>query len=285
MYGSADPEAGKAAKKIKYAKFHAARILRALKDGTDLNPPAAAPEPEEEAQPLLLPSAPAPGPPPRPTLEEVPDESFDLARAGISPQPPQPRPTFEEVPDESFGLERAGISPQPPQPPQPHFEDPVFPHQPHAPPPPVSPPDITFSTAPAHSGYFPPVPEVRELATPELAPTTMGPANTVFPERMSYGGGHPSSPPRAPSAPSAPPFQFAPPPPAPAHHYQQPAHVHTHVPPPPPPPIAQQQKKEVGQEDIAQAQKYAKWAISALDYEDVDNAILQFRRALHTLGA
>lgn len=233
-----------------------------------MNPPTAAPEPEEEAQPpLLLPSAPAPGPPPRPTLEEVPDESFDLARAGISPQPPPP--------------------PQPPQPqlPQSPFEDPVFPHQPHAPPRAVSPPDILFSTAPAHSGYFPPAPEVREPATPGLAPTTAGSANTAFPERVGYGGGHPSSPPRAPSAPSAPPFQFTPPPPAPIYHYQQPVHVHTHVPPPPPPPIAQQQKKEVGQEDIVQAQKYAKWAISALDYEDVDNAILQFRRALQTLGA
>jgi vacuolar protein sorting-associated protein VTA1 len=48
------------------------------------------------------------------------------------------------------------------------------------------------------------------------------------------------------------------------------------------PPVA---RKELKQEDIVQAQKYAKWAISALDYEDVDNAILQFRSALASLGA
>ena len=37
--------------------------------------------------------------------------------------------------------------------------------------------------------------------------------------------------------------------------------------------------------DIAKAQKLAKWAISALDYEDVDNAVLQLRNALAALGA
>lgn len=55
------------------------------------------------------------------------------------------------------------------------------------------------------------------------------------------------------------------------------------------PPSSQQQeykpRKEVTPEDMAKAQKFAKWAVSALDYEDVENAIEQFRNGLKALGA
>lgn len=36
---------------------------------------------------------------------------------------------------------------------------------------------------------------------------------------------------------------------------------------------------------MSQAQKHAKWAISALNFEDVPTAIRELRRALDTLGA
>jgi vacuolar protein sorting-associated protein VTA1 len=36
---------------------------------------------------------------------------------------------------------------------------------------------------------------------------------------------------------------------------------------------------------MAQAQKHAKWAISALNFEDVPTAVRELRRALETLGA
>jgi vacuolar protein sorting-associated protein VTA1 len=36
---------------------------------------------------------------------------------------------------------------------------------------------------------------------------------------------------------------------------------------------------------IAKAQKHARWAISALNFEDVDTAIRELRGALETLGA
>jgi vacuolar protein sorting-associated protein VTA1 len=36
---------------------------------------------------------------------------------------------------------------------------------------------------------------------------------------------------------------------------------------------------------MVQAQKHAKWAISALNFEDVNTAVMELRRALQSLGA
>jgi vacuolar protein sorting-associated protein VTA1 len=36
---------------------------------------------------------------------------------------------------------------------------------------------------------------------------------------------------------------------------------------------------------IAKAQKHARWAISALNFEDADTAVKELRAALKTLGA
>jgi vacuolar protein sorting-associated protein VTA1 len=41
----------------------------------------------------------------------------------------------------------------------------------------------------------------------------------------------------------------------------------------------------VDDEAIAMAQKQARWAISALNYEDIDTAVKELRNALNTLGA
>lgn len=50
------------------------------------------------------------------------------------------------------------------------------------------------------------------------------------------------------------------------------------------PPPVQRVVKEVTPEDMAKAQKHARWAVSALDYEDVETAIKQFRLGLQMLG-
>lgn len=257
------------AKKIKYAKFHAARILKALKDGGDPNPPP--PQLEERA----------PSPPPRPTLEEVPDEEFSQGPGNVSLHD-------ESTPvDLSSPYQPSSFLPAPP----PRPLDSVSPQE--------------LPDAPTHGGYFPPVPTIHEPSSPGLSPVTMGPANTVFPD-IAHENTYrfPSPPP--PTLPSAPPFQpvpqqppyspppqlpYAPPPPP-----QQPPYQPTHSAPPPQPVYHQQQinthipppapaRPQLREQDISQAQKYAKWAISALDYEDVDNAILQLRNALATLGA
>lgn len=41
----------------------------------------------------------------------------------------------------------------------------------------------------------------------------------------------------------------------------------------------------VDEEAIAKAQKHARWAISALNYEDMPTAVKELREALKTLGA
>jgi len=41
----------------------------------------------------------------------------------------------------------------------------------------------------------------------------------------------------------------------------------------------------VDEESITKAQKHAKWAISALNYDDIPTAVKELRAALKTLGA
>lgn len=69
--------------------------------------------------------------------------------------------------------------------------------------------------------------------------------------------------------------QQPPPPAAQQQHFRNAQHV--------PPPV-QRVAKEVTSEDMAKAQKHARWAVSALDYEDVETAIKQFRLGLQILG-
>jgi vacuolar protein sorting-associated protein VTA1 len=48
---------------------------------------------------------------------------------------------------------------------------------------------------------------------------------------------------------------------------------------------APRQKFEPDDVAIAKAQKHARWAISALNFEDADTAVKELRAALETLGA
>ncbi|KAF8544298.1 Vta1 like-domain-containing protein [Trichophaea hybrida] len=242
------------ARKIKYVKFHAARILKALKEGSDLNPPA--PEPETRAPQL---------PPPPPTLEEVPDESFDLAPRISEPPPHNEAPRSFEIPDVLMTSPSPVIQ-VPSSPPFASLPLRSFPPTQE----PVSPDE-----APSHASYFPPVQKVHE-PSPGLSPITLVPTNTTFPD-MGYDHIYRDPSPPMSSITAAPQYQPTHFTPQPVHYQQQ---VHAHIPPPP-----AVRRKELKEEDFVQAQKYAKWAISALDYEDVDNAILQFRSALATLGA
>jgi vacuolar protein sorting-associated protein VTA1 len=224
-----DEEDEELAKKIRYAKWHAARILKAIKEGGEINPPPAV---DHETRP--------------------------------------PPTTVEEVMDEGEPLQMD--------------QDPLVQNE-------------YFPPAPA----APTVPEIHEPSAPTLAPSSMGAANTAFPD-MGFEHTHlpppPSSPPAAaaaahpqpsawpppgafqpqqPSAYHSPPatstFQSAPPPPQPRQQY------------PPPQTHGHYQPVDVSEEDIAKAQKSAKWAISALDYDDVETAVKQLRQALALLGA
>ncbi|KAF8899040.1 Vta1 like-domain-containing protein [Infundibulicybe gibba] len=90
-----------------------------------------------------------------------------------------------------------------------------------------------------------------------------------------------------PLLPTAPPLLPSPPPPphVPLHAYEAPhPHPPSHyapLPPPPPPPPAE---IALTPAVIAKAQKHCRFAISALDYEDAEQARKELRAALLTLG-
>ncbi|KAI5847168.1 Vta1 like-domain-containing protein [Morchella snyderi] len=261
-------------KKIKYGKFHATRILKAIQAGHDPNPskpatPEPAPIVHTEPPPDIYGNQHTEPPPDiygNQHTEPPPDIYGNASRP--------PAPSIEEVPDESVDLEprlaRTSLHPTPPPAPQ----TPVFP----------SPPGSPKKT---HE-YLPEVPTVHEPSAPSLFPTTMGPANTSFPDISPY---NPPQPPQAPyvQAPYArPPLQnpYAQPPYAPSPYSQSPPPLsHYHQAPTPTPAAPPKKVKKVTPEEMTKAQKHARWAISALDYEDVETAIAQFRLGLQLLGA
>lgn len=87
--------------------------------------------------------------------------------------------------------------------------------------------------------------------------------------------------------PYTPPVQQTPyqPPQPPQPHHQPPPQ--RHIPPAPVPVAAPIRKDQLIVDDmaIAKAQKHARWAISALNFEDAETAVRELRDALKTLGA
>ena len=100
------------------------------------------------------------------------------------------------------------------------------------------------------------------------ASLTPGPINGLESPQDFYTQ-QPSAPPPAPVRAFAPPVAAQPPPPA----------VHQSFPP------ARTGAYRTDDESVAQAQKHAKWAISALNFEDVNTAVKELRIALEALGA
>jgi len=140
-------------------------------------------------------------------------------------------------------------------------------------------------TSDTSNEYSPQVPIVYEPSAPSLSPSTMSAANTGFPEMHAQ---HPLNTHYPPStlgaAPLVPPQGYN-------YNTNQPASYYSHSPvpvqqPPLPTPSQPVMKQHLpNEEDILRAQKHAKWAISALDYEDIDTAIKEFRQGLERLGA
>ncbi|KAI9835807.1 MAG: hypothetical protein M1837_003594 [Sclerophora amabilis] len=330
------PEAEIAAK-IKFAKYHAVRIAKAVKAGEDPNlsnpaPEPAAPEtvldPEDPEVQLL--DTPPPGKVDRQaqrqaSVEEVPDEHDRIQRSlaarssldeslhpsrssSIPPQPTNlhiPSPPSQLINGESVNYASGAgeVSPLEPSPTAPqgpvgggYFPDvPTFTSEMGA---------SNMPTAPAGGpSISPPAPDFPDASQPPPSSTSFGrpppsPDLTSQPTLSSHPP--PISPPAA--APAPPPSQLnrqpyaphQPPPTAPPQDFyrQQPA-VPTQ-PPPPRPPQAQAQAPQAGahevvyradEEAVARAQKHARWAISALNFEDVKTAVQELRGALDSLGA
>ncbi|KAI2604179.1 DUF605-domain-containing protein [Hypoxylon fragiforme] len=270
--------------KIKYAKWNAARILKAIKEGKDPNESNPKQEENEldQATPALDPNDPEvqmiKGAQPRqPTVEEVPDE--DASRSYQPFPAPVSAPTSPTAP----------VAPGPEQ---------VSP---------IAPPSVP---TPEPGGYFPStgsapdtldLPSMSDMPPPGTAPyNPVGPP-PVLPSPSSHQPGEPPSiastpqdfyrreptPPVVSQGPSRVRTQAAPPnPPASTGH-----NYYT----PPPQPVAPAQQyggnnapsNAYNTDDMAivQAQKHAKWAISALNFEDVSTAVRELQAALATLGA
>jgi vacuolar protein sorting-associated protein VTA1 len=139
------------------------------------------------------------------------------------------------------------------------FPPPTIPDEPHLPPPPQ---DFYHQAPPP---IHPPPPQHPTYHSP---PTSHPPPT----QQHLY-----QAPPTYPQQPT---FQ---PPPQP---YQPPQQKY--IPPPAPvqaPPASRNTPLNTDDMAIAKAQKHARWAISALNFEDAETAVKELRAALQTLGA
>ena len=262
--------------KIKFAKFHALRIAKALKAGEDPNAsnpvveePAAA-EPtttEDDLEAELKNLENDAGVYRAPTVEEAPDSRVASRPQSTFQTSPLAQPTLPTIPTDA---------------PTTHAAE----HD-------VSPIEQTAAsrTGSVGGGYFPSVPGEPSGAptfptsdpadfyntaeAPPTAPTIdiIGSVPEVRPERPTPSQAGPPPPTTLPTF--SPPPVAAVIPPAPVAARAAP------VPAPPPPTGGY----NLDDEAIMAAQKHAKWAISALNFEDVDTAVKELRIALHSLGA
>lgn len=287
--------------KIKYAKWNAARITKAIKEGKDPNESNPKKEDLPPQQPALDPADPevqllgsTTGGPRPASVEEAPDPDLHQDSAGISlPQSPaaghQPSSTADE---DVLKLPSA-----------PGYDDASAPSVPsgYFDPPPTLPSPIS---PPTHNPVnYTPAPDAT-APTQDWTPTPP-PGTASFPPPSSDSAAPPARPPTfAPSQPStaavAPLPSSSPsnssftnvPPPANVSRPVVPPPLSRIVPSAPTAPggfsqVPQQVAGNFTADDMAmsQAQKHAKWAISALNFEDVPTAVRELRRALEALGA
>ena len=241
IWGQLEPETSA---QIKYAKYHALRIAKAIKAGEDPNAsnPKDEPEPEgnepgSEAYDSVTSPPPAAAYAP-PTVEEDDEGAVDSSAATL-PNLDTAEPTQSSYTGDYFPPTPANLS------------DPTAPT--------VAPtlPDIEPTGPPSSSTFAPPPNAVEDFYTQQ--PSQPPPQSLSTPPVKS-----PFVPPQV--AAPLPVRQAAPPP-------QQSA----------PTPAATAYRTDA--EAVALAQKYAKWAISALNFEDVPTAVRELRKALETLGA
>ncbi|KAH6619361.1 Vta1 like-domain-containing protein [Chaetomium sp. MPI-SDFR-AT-0129] len=277
IWGPVDQETQQ---KIKYAKWNAARIAKAIKEGKDPN--ESNPKPEEPVQPEPEPANAGPRPA---TVEDAPDTDSlrDVAGTSLphSPAPAEPSPVSDPgfqlpgvptnlsqpaAPSGYFGPD-ASITPPSNLPSAPTSWS-TSPQHPSAPPVTWSPPAASPSSA---SGFY-------QQPSQPAAPPTAPPTFAASPPATAATAPLPTSPPTdshrviptasAPAVPNAlPPMGLAPP-----SGYA---------------PVGAQPSGAFTTDEaaIVGAQKHAKWAISALNFEDVPTAVRELRRALELLTA
>ncbi|KAL2863902.1 uncharacterized protein BJX67DRAFT_231758 [Aspergillus lucknowensis] len=266
------------AAKVKFAKYHAVRIVKAIKAGEDpnaTNPKVEEEEREDKEMALDRPDAIDPAAasssqaPLQPTVEDVPDESR-YTPPSRSPLPlPQPPTTLTELPSAPQGAASTRS----------HEHDS-----------PLNLPSAPDSFA-APSAASPNLPDT---------PSSIG-AHHHYATSNEFQSFPPPSavPPKSPAAPShdvhsfykAPPAvdsaRFAPPTgPSRVVSYPPQHSVPVNIPPAPAPTASVQgNSHHIDDQAITQAQKHARWAVSALSFDDVNTAIKELRNSLKLLGA
>ncbi|KAJ5974848.1 Vacuolar protein sorting-associate Vta1 N-terminal [Penicillium waksmanii] len=270
--GALDPEI---AGRIKFGKYHAVRIVKAIRNGEDPN--ATNPVPEEEAQKSIAnlevrtfdgSVAEQPSPSRQPPIEKIPEE-FDCLKG---------RELTQELSlDESLHTSRASSLQWPPATSN-HDIPSVLDDIPGSPartkeisnP---QPGDLELSSSPGTIGYSSPVPglpgipgasnTLHSFPSPTTGSSIAVPASDSFHE-LSGTSSHIPHPAAVPSGP--PPVLRA---------------SLAHVPTGPP----SQPSQSVDEQSISLAQKHAHWALSALTFDDIDTAIKEFKNSLRHLGA
>ena len=321
------------ASKVKFAKYHALRIAKALKAGVDpnLSNPTPEPSPTQEEPPLdpndpevqalngaANPTGAAPNRSLQPSVQDVVDEHDQV----------QHHLAHNSVLNQSLHLSRDTSVPRPskqvvptPPPQSPSVED-FYQSTTNKEADVPSPADRTPSIG---GGYFPDVPDgyanTRSGIVPEAPPRSPGlspqadfsdpSALPPLPPTSNDGLGprglppHPSQPPYSSSsaAPQYPQPPRQPTSPFPRYHPNAPSLTPSSpawpspspsiptsrqtIPPPQvrPPTVPSQEHFTADDEAISKAQKHARWAISALNFEDVNTAVKDLRLALQSLGA
>lgn len=333
IWKSNDPEI---TSKTKFAKYHALRIVKAIKANEDPNatnpvqeiqqptsPPildpddpevqrinqSAAPQlqpnpyqpyvetvPNTSAQPSPnLPSAPtgytqAPHSDVSPMSQTAPSRQGSVVSIGGGYFPKTDPPTFTAestapgLPTAPMDIDPLTSSqPASPQAPQaPGLSDPAsFYQNPASPPPPTQP---SQQQPPPQTPYRSPPQSSHGMAASPAPQVPQKPQNLVS---------SPIAPPQnyqfAAPTPQPPQPQYAPQPtgfPQPAQQqYSSASHQNPYAQPPPPSQQYSQGPFRNDEDSIMAAQKHAKWAISALNFEDADTAVKELRIALQALGA
>ncbi|KAI0377527.1 DUF605-domain-containing protein [Hypomontagnella monticulosa] len=300
IWGTPDAETQE---KIKYAKWNAARILKAIKEGKDPNEsnPKQDEAREDEAPPALDPNDPEvqaiDSAQPKPAaVEDVPDEGDRLHPASAESYQtfpaPVSAPTSPPAPSTSAPDQVSPIAP--PGPPTPDTEG-YFPNAPNAPGA-LDLPSMANMPPPGVAAHNPmgpppliPSPSAHDPAGPQSAPFTLPDVPSTPQDFYRSTPPPPAAPPQQHHIPHQPPQA----PTNSQNYYSQPSQPVVRMPAPAPAAPAQQYgggsapSHSLNTDDMAivEAQKRAKWAISALNFEDVPTAVRELQAALAALGA
>ncbi|KAJ5224256.1 Vacuolar protein sorting-associate Vta1 N-terminal [Penicillium citrinum] len=288
IWGELEPEI---AGRIKFAKYHAVRIVKAIKAGEDPNASNPAPQPEKDEVEA--------------TVGDPEVQAFD---EGVAEQASKPRQaSVEEIPDEADRLGRQMANKS-------SLDESLHPSRTSSMPraPEQSVPDIPSvpSNAPGSPAQkididgaqpggleLPSTPGAigGSASIPNL-PDTPGSADAATSHVSRNSNAFSSFPPPAdsPSVPAPDPASFYDPTTASAyipHPATSPSVAPARAPAPPAPapapaPAAPSQPTHtVDDNSISLAQKHARWAVSALTFDDVDTAVKELKNSLRYLGA